>query len=206
MSRCSAITKDEIEATEFALLKSRRPQRDRCLFVLGVQTGLRISELLSITFADVFDVSGRIRDLLIIEKAKCKGGKKNREIPLSEKAKSAIYLASEEAVALSRSRKHDHLFSPSSRTGSISREQAYKIISSALRRAGVRHTSGTHTARKTYAALMLSKAEKAYRSGKISVFPIIAVQLGLGHTELATTQHYLEAGVEEVNGLIRGGL
>ena len=124
MARCSRITKEQVDATEAVLLKSRRPQRDRCLFVLGVQTGLRISELLSITFADVFDVKGKIKDIIKIEKSKCKGKKKNREIPLTAAAKDSIYLATEEASAIGRSGKNDYLFSPSNRMGSISRERA----------------------------------------------------------------------------------
>ena len=99
MARCSCLKKTEVEATNIALLSSRRPYRNQCLFVLGVQTGLRISELLSITFADVFDVSGKIKTVLKIEKSKCKGKKKNREIPLTDDAKQAIYMAAEEAVS-----------------------------------------------------------------------------------------------------------
>jgi integrase len=174
--------------------------------VLGVETGLRISELLSIKFADVFDSSGRVRDWLTIDKAHCKGGKKRRELPLSPKAKDAIHRATEEAFALGRSRPEDYLFSPDSRLGAISRIHAHTIVSTALKKAGVVHTRGTHTARKTYAALLLARAEKAYQAGEIRVFPLLAVQLGLGHAELATTQHYLESGVEDVNKLIREGL
>ncbi len=206
MGRCSAISLQEVYATEKALRESSHPHRDACLFSLGVETGLRISELLSITFADALDTAGHIKRVLKINKEHCKGKHNNREIPLSLKAKDAIFCAAGEAYSRGQSKRDDYLFSPSFRRGSIGRIRAYDIISTALKRAGITHTSGTHTARKTYAALLLAKADKAYNAGEIKVFPMLAVQLGLGHAELATTQRYLESGIEEVNKLIEGGL
>jgi len=206
MARCSAISLQQVAATEEALRRSTRPHRDACLFILGVETGLRISELLSITFADVFDVSGNVREWLTIKKEHCKGKRHRREIPLSQKAKEAIFRAADEAYALGQSKPFDYLFAPASRRGAISRVRAYNIISTALKAAGVTHTRGTHTARKTFAALLLASTDRAYQSGEIKVFPMLAVQIGLGHAELATTQRYLESGVEEVNQIIKKGL
>jgi len=206
MGRCSAIEKTELEAVEAALLRSKRPLRDACLFTLGVNTGLRISELLSIKFSDLFDAAGRVRDVLIIEKAHCKGKQRRREIPLSPLAKTAIYQAAEEAFSLGRSKPHESFFPSASHSGPISRQQAYKIISSALKAAGITKTRGTHTARKTYATLLLEKVENEYRAGRLKVFPLIAVQLGLGHQDLKTTQRYLECGIESVNEIIKRGV
>ena len=79
MARCSAIEKADLETVEAALLRSKRPRRDACLFALGVDTGLRISELLSIKFSDLFDAAGRVRDMLVIEKAHCKGKQRRRD-------------------------------------------------------------------------------------------------------------------------------
>jgi len=206
MGRCSAIEKGDLEAVETALRRSRRPRRDACLFALGVETGLRISEMLSIKISDVFDTSDRVRDVLIIEKAHCKGKQRRREIPLSPVAKEAIIQATEEAFSLGRSQSHSSLFSAVSHNGPISRQQAYKIISAALKAAGITKTRGTHTARKTYATMLLEKVEVEYRAGSLKVFPLIAVQLGLGHQDLKTTQRYLECGIESVNEIIRKGV
>ena len=206
MARCSAIEKADLEKVEAALLRSRRPRRDACLFALGVNTGLRISELLSIKFSDVFDASGRVRDVLVIEKAHCKGKHRRREIPLSPVAKTAIIQATEEAFALGRSNPHASFFSAVSHSGPISRQQAYKIISAALKAAGITKTRGTHTARKTYATMLLEKVEVEYRAGRLKVFPLLAVQLGLGHQDLKTTQRYLECGIESVNEIIQRGV
>jgi len=206
MARCSAIEKADLEKVEAALLQSRRPQRDVCLFALGVDTGLRISELLSIKFSDVFDAAGRIRNVLVIEKAHCKGKQRRREIPLSPVAKAFICRAAEEAFALGRSNPHASFFSAVSHSGPISRQQAYKIISAALKAAGITKTRGTHTARKTYATMLLEKVEIEYRAGRLKVFPLLAVQLGLGHQDLKTTQRYLECGIESVNEIIKRGV
>ena len=206
MARCSSISLQQVAATETALRRSTRPHRDACLFILGVETGLRISELLSVTFADVLDTSGQVRDWLTIDKEHCKGKQHRRQIPLSPKAKGVITRATEEAFELGGSKPNDHMFAPTYKSKPISRVRAHAIISTALKTAGINHTRGTHTARKTYAALLLQKAERAYQEGRIKVFPMLAVQLGLGHAELATTQRYLESGIEEVNELIKEGL
>lgn len=206
MARCSAISLQQVAATEAALRRSTHPHRDACLFILGVETGLRISELLSVTYADVFDVGGHVREWLTIDKVHCKGKQHRRQIPLSQKAKNAIFDAADEGYSLGRARPKDHLFSSPLRRGAISRMRAYDIISMALKNAGITHTRGTHTARKTFAALLLASSDRAYQAGDIKVFPMLAVQIGLGHAELATTQRYLESGVEEVNQIIKKGL
>jgi integrase len=206
MARCSAIEKSDLAAVEAALLQSKRPHRDACLFALGVETGLRISELLSIKFSDVFDAEGRVRDVLIIEKAHCKGKQRRREIPLSPVAKTFICRATSEAFVLRRSMPHDSLFAAYNHSGPISRQQAYKVFSAALQAAGITKTRGCHTMRKTFATLLLEKVEVEYRAGRLRVFPLLAVQLGLGHQDLKTTQRYLECGIESVNEIIKQGV
>ena len=199
MGRCSSISESEQKAVECVLLRSNNPRRNFALFVLGVETGLRISELLSITIADVVDVGNRVKTFLVIQKAHCKGKHHSRRVALSPKARDAIFNAVDEGFGNQRSQRDRHLFTPGFRLGSITRRQAYGIISSALKEAGVKHTSGTHTMRKTRAERVARCALRKHVSGQTSTLPTVAVMRALGHAELKTTERYLATGSEELD-------
>jgi integrase len=66
--------------------------RDHCLFVLGINSGLRVSDLLSLTVGDVVDEKGKLRDRITLREQKT-GKAKN--FPISQTAAKAIkeYLA-----------------------------------------------------------------------------------------------------------------
>lgn len=205
MARCSSITEEEQRQVEFRLMQTARPARNRGLLVLGIETGLRISELLAVSVGDVVDVTGTIKQVLIIQKRFCKGKRRSRRVRLSPDARDAIYEAVTEASRYGASRREDALFSPSFRRGAISRRQAYSVIHRALRAAGINHTGGTHTMRKTRAQRVVNCAIAKFQSGETQVVPIMAAMAALGHTDVRTTSLYLKSGVEEVEAWTANG-
>jgi len=205
MARCSSISKDEQKRVEDALLQSSRPHRNRCLFVLGVETGLRISELLAVTVGDVVDVSNTIKHALIIQKRFCKGKQRSRRVRLSPEARDVIYEAVAEAGRFGASRREDALFAPSFRRGAISRRQAYSIIHRALVAAGITNTGGTHTMRKTRAQRVVNCTTAKFQAGETQVMPIMAAMAALGHADIRTTSLYLKSGIEEVEAWTANG-
>lgn len=122
-----------------ALKKYLRGQniRDYLLFVLGINSGLRISDLLKLT---VEDVQGQERISIREQKTG-----KSKDFPLSETCKKAVheYLKSTNlnAGCLFVSRKGDQ---------PITRVQAYRILNEAAQRVGIKEAVGTHTLRKTF--------------------------------------------------------
>ncbi|HMM19898.1 MAG TPA: site-specific integrase [Selenomonadales bacterium] len=111
--------------------------RDYLLFVLGINSGLRISDLLSLTIDDVKEI-----DRIILREKKT-GKPKN--FPLSDTCKKAIqeYLGDIKVDNgwLFKSKKGDY---------PITRIQAYRIINKAARAIGIKEAIGTHTLRKTF--------------------------------------------------------
>ena len=63
--------------------------RNRGLFMLGVSTGGRISELSSLTIGDVWQNRAAVTDLLF-EKAIVKGGEVSRAVPVNKDGREAI--------------------------------------------------------------------------------------------------------------------
>lgn len=111
--------------------------RNKLLFVLGINTGLRVSDLLALKVGDV-----RGQSAVTIREAKT--GKARRFV-LNDAARAAIreYVPKEAAA-------ESPLF-PSRKGGRpISRVQAYRILNEAAARAGVSGAIGTHSLRKTF--------------------------------------------------------
>lgn len=127
--------KVKIEEIKNELLKSG--YRDYLLFVTGINTGLRISDLIKLKVKDVRDLT----HILIKEE---KTGKQKRFLinsNLKELFDNYIKnLPDEEYLFKSRQGRNQH----------ITRVQAYRIINNAVKNSGVADQIGTHTLRKTF--------------------------------------------------------
>jgi len=128
-------SKEQINAIKCYLKKQNL--RDYLLFVLGINSGLRISDLLSLTIDDVKDI-----DRIILREKKTG---KPKDFPLSDICKKAIqeYLTTTNVDS-------GWLFKSQRRDCPITRIQAYRIINKAARVIGIKEAIGTHTLRKTF--------------------------------------------------------
>lgn len=124
--------------------------RDYCLFVVGINCWLRISDLLSLEVGDVLDDRGKVKDSIRIE-IREKKTKKVRNFPLNDSARKAIqeYLSTRQNL-----RPEDPLFVSRKRNKNgelcaIKRNMAYKAIRKATEDVGIQERIGTHSMRKT---------------------------------------------------------
>ena len=164
--------------------------RDRTMFILGIRSGFRISELLSVRVTDCMQ-HGAIKDSLTVTRANMKGKRASRTIPLHDEAKEAI-------ASLIESRKlelTDYLFqSRQGENSPLKRWQANNIMKNAVNSLGLQGKISTHSMRKTL-------ANRVYlASGK----DIIATRDALGHANSSSTSHYLAVSSDIVNALILG--
>lgn len=152
--------------------------RDWLLFVLGISSGLRISDLLKLT---VEDVAGM--DRLSIQESKTN---KTKDFPLRQCCKSAIneYLSSPSSPksgSLFPSRKLDSM----GQTKSISRQQAYEVINAAAVEAKViTKTNGVHIGSHS---LRKTMSYHLYNAG-IGIEIIMEM---LNHSSVKTTMKYI---------------
>ena len=146
-------------------LKSKN-ERDYVMFMFGIYTGLRISDILQFR---VRDVKGK--DAIYLREKKT--GKEKR-FPLNDELKPII------KNYISDKKDYEYLFK-SCRSGNkaISRQQAYKILSAAGRKFNIDKV-GTHTLRKTF----------GYHAWKKGVSPALLTSI-YNHSSYKITTRYL---------------
>ena len=157
--------------------------RNRGLFMLGVSTGGRISELLSLTIGDVWQNRAPVSDLLY-NRSIVKGGEVSRAVPVNRDGREAIA----DLIAWHRKRyrtirTNRPLFPSRNGRGNpqrMSRRTAHDVLKAAYEAAGLNGHLATHSLRKSFAQRLYE------RTGDI-----FAVQEMLGHKNVATTQKYL---------------
>ena len=155
--------------------------RDYCLFTLGINSGLRISDILKLKVADVIDEKGKIQDRITLREQKTN---KTKDFPISDNAKSALseYL---------KTRKHsasEPLFQSRKNKGFLKRQQAYRIINEASRAVGIKDKIGTHTLRKTF-------GYHAYNNG----YDISIIQKLFNHSSPSITLRYIGITQDELD-------
>ena len=157
--------------------------RNRGLFMLGVSTGGRISELLSLTIGDVYQNKKPVGDLLF-KKSIVKGGEVSRSVPVNADGRKAI------DALVNWHREHygnpiaskRPLFPSRHKSGSVAlhRQTAHAILKDAFMEAGLNGHIATHSLRKSFAQRLYDKTGDIY-----------LVQELLGHRNISTTQKYL---------------
>jgi site-specific recombinase XerD len=166
--------------------------RNRSLFMLGVSVGGRISELLGLRIGDAWQNGKPVSDLLF-QKGIVKGKDTSRIIPVNADGRSAIAAL----IAWHVKRYSNHgpvrpLFPSRQGEGSLSREQAHRILADAFRRAGLNSKLATHSLRKSF-------AQRAYdKSGDIYL-----VQAMLGHLCIETTCEYLGVSYRKMQDVVK---
>lgn len=153
-------------------------QRDYCLFILGINSGLRISDLLTLKVSDVCD-SGKIKDRIVIREKKTN---KLKDFPLGETSKKAL---KEYAVTL---KPGQALFASRKGYKPITRQQAYRILNDAARDIGIKEQIGTHSLRKTF-------GYHAFQSG----VDITRIQKLLNHSSPSVTLAYIGITQDELD-------
>lgn len=127
--------RDKATVMDIADYLRKKNPRDYVMFLFGIYSGLRISDILKFRVRDVRDK----KTIMIREK---KTGKEKR-FPVNRELHEVL-----EAYIQGRE-EYEFLFKNPARNKPISRQQAYNILSEAGKQFGVDRI-GTHTLRKTF--------------------------------------------------------
>jgi len=119
--------------------------RNHLLFVLGINSGLRISDLLRMKIGDVWDERKGVKGFIVMREKKTG---KAKQFPINKNSEKAMlqYIESLKTVDLNQ-----YLFkSRKGENSSISRVQAWEILNNAAKDVGINEKIGTHSLRKTF--------------------------------------------------------
>lgn len=163
---------------------SRRRLRDRALLELMYATGLRVSEVASLTGAQLRLDEGYVRVV-------GKGGKE-RVVPLGRQARDAVALyVRDERPGLVGRRPSPYVFvRPGGKP--LSRQTIWKLVRHRARAAGVVGKVSPHTLRHTFATHLLGGGAD-----------LRVVQALLGHADITTTQVYTHVAPQRLRALHR---
>jgi len=156
--------------------------RDRTMLELLYATGLRVSELVSITLSQVNVRQGVVR---IVGK-----GSKERLVPFGETALLWIerYLR-ESRPEIVHGRPTDAMF-PTNRGEAMTRQTFWYAIKKHARKAGIDAELSPHTLRHAFATHLLNHGAD-----------LRVVQMLLGHSDVSTTQIYTHIAAERLKDL-----
>lgn len=147
--------------------------RNHCLFVLGINSGLRISDLLNLKISDVIDERSKIKDRISLREKKTA---KLKDFPVGDTAKKAL----DEYLSQRNYLPEEPLFISRKYGEALKRHQANKIINDAALAVGIKENIGTHTLRKTF-------GYHAYQSG----IDITLLQKLFNHSAPSITLAYI---------------
>lgn len=164
--------------------------RNRMAFVLGVSTGLRVSDLLRIKIEDVLNEDGTIVDYLRIQEKKTR---KYNDPKIGTAAKTAIseYLASLESFT-----REEYLIR-SERGGKLDESQLYRTLSAVEKGLNLPYHFSTHTMRKTYGYWTI-------RNNPNDNMALIHLQMMFNHSSPQTTLTYCGINREEEDKYYNG--
>lgn len=170
------------------LLKQKNP-RNLLLFVLGINTGLRISDILPLKLEQVKDEKGDPKNYIYLTEKKTH---KQRKIVLNNEVKKALQ------IYFNKSEQYDldtHLFTSekSNRNKPISKVRAWQLVNEWCRKVGMIERVGTHTLRKTLGYQMRKRG-----------IAIEVIQKVLGHSSVKTTSTYIGIDQEELEEVSNG--
>jgi integrase len=188
MKGCRPLSNEEVAAV-VGSFTGAFAKRDLAMFILGVRTGFRISELLSLKVENVVR-SGQIVDRVTVQRRNMKGKNEGRTVVLHPIAKQAINDWLKEMG--NQTSPGAYLFASRKGDKPISRVQAWRILDRVFEKTGLEGSLGSHSMRKTF-------ANRVYEALGQNIF---LLQKAMGHRSINSTTAYLSFREEEVDSAI----
>ena len=182
-------------------LKGQGRWRDNMLFIVGINFGLRVSDLLSLRFADLINEDFAFRDRFPIFEKKTRNTrkvKKNRYVTVNRAVIEAVteFLENTPGVRLS-----DYMFRSRSNNSKkankpMSRQAADEMLKGVARELGLGNKMATHSLRKTFAYHQMVMSGNDPRK-------LLLLQKMFGHSSAAQTLDYIGITGEEIDEAYR---
>jgi len=153
------------------------------LFIMGINTAMRIGDLLSLSIGDVVNARGEITGAVILKEKKTG---KTKRCPVNQSIRNALV----EYFTCNHRRELSEPLFISQKRGALSRFQAWRVIKAAGESVGLKNI-GTHSLRKTF----------GYHIYKKSDSDLGLVQKLLNHSTSASTVRYIGIDRERMDDI-----
>ena len=161
-------------------LKCKQDKRDYVLFMFGIYSGLRISDILALKVRDV-----RNADFIYITEQKTN---KIRKIVINDALKAVI------KEYIKTKRDYEYLFTSSrgEKNKPLTRQRVWQILNNVARVFDYKHPMGCHTLRKTFGYWLYQDTKDA-----ASIMDI------LNHSDISITKRYIGVTQESNENMMR---
>jgi len=164
-------------------LKEEKNPRNYLLFVMGINTALRISDLLSLKIKEVIDSKGDIKKYLFVKERKTG---RQAKIYINETLKEALNYYLDKSKGIDPD---SYLFKSERSNKKLDRVRTWGLIQEWTSNAGLEgERYGTHTLRKTW----------GYQA-RMQGVSIEQISEKLGHKSVTVTRRYIGISQEEIN-------
>jgi site-specific recombinase XerD len=172
--------KDKKQIENMKLYLKDKSKRDYLMFMVGISSALRISDILKLKIKDIWD-GKKPKEYIYLNEQKT--GKYKR-FPITENLRKAI----REYIKEYKPEQEDCLFFSRKGDKPITRQQASLILSTAGDYVGITESISTHSMRKTWGYW-------AYKSG----VSLALIMEALNHSSIANTKKYLGITQEDLD-------
>ena len=180
------LTEDEVDLliSEVQKETTKNHEMMNCIIELLYSTGIRVSELINLTYNSV----SKIENSLIVRGK----GKKQRAVILTNSAKMAISKWKSKRDTLKYAVSSKYLF-PGVKKGHISRQSVAHQIKKIALAANIKHINiSPHSFRHSFASHLLNRGAD-----------LRSIQIMLGHSNISTTQMYTQVENKRLLGLVK---
>lgn len=173
--------------------------RNKMLFLIGINVGLRASDLITLKWIFFLNEDGNFKDFYTLQPKKTRKQKKFVKLYFNQAVKKAVTDYIEEYPIEDM---NEYLFKSRKGDGSISEHALWDIIGKAAIEAGIEKNIGSHSLRKTFGFWAWHKAEDKNKA-------LVTLQMLFNHSDTTTTLKYigiLNSEIEDMFNTVDLGL
>ena len=165
--------------------------RNKMLFLIGINVGLRASDLTQLKYSFFLNSDGTFKEFYTLQPKKQRKQKKFVKIHFNQAVKKAIASYVEQYPIQNM---NDYLFKSRKGDGAITEKALWRIVSQAAVEVGIEKNIGSHSLRKTFGYWAWHNAEDKNKA-------LVILQTIFNHSDTTTTARYIGITNNEVSNM-----
>lgn len=163
--------------------------RNKMLFLIGINLGIRASDLCNLKYSFFMDGNGKFKDFYSLQPKKTRKTKKFVKLYFNQVVKKAI---SDYIEVYPFEDVNEYLFKSRKGDGHITEVSLGRIIKTAAEECGIERNINSHSLRKTFGRFIWHNAEDKHKT-------LVTLQVIFNHTSPAITSKYIGLTDDEVS-------